>query len=224
MNIKAIIFDLDGTLVNSVRDYADTANDVLNSYDFPTHTLQDYQRFLGNGLVDFVQSILPACYEPGSRVFEKCLEQFRRTYTANCCNYTTLYTGIVDLLDELSSANVPLSLLTNKPHEMTLKVAQAYLDRWKFFHLMGYQGLFPQKPAPNAALHIAQSIGIAPDSIALVGDTPADMHTARNAGMYGVGVAWGFRSVEELQEAGASKIVTEPKQIIDLVTNACVVG
>lgn len=224
MNIKAIIFDLDGTLINPVRDYATTANDVLNSYDFPTHTLQDYQRFLGNGMTAFIQSILPSCYEPGSRVFEKCLEQFKHLYATNCCIDTVLYAGIFDLLNELTTLGVPMAILTNKPQAVTLKIARAYLDQWRFVQVMGQQELFPQKPAPNAALHIARSMGVAPEEIALVGDTPVDMHTAHNAGMQAIGVAWGFRTAEDLLEAGAQEVLAEPKDLSKLLNNQFVMS
>lgn len=224
MNIKAIIFDLDGTLINPVRDYATTANDVLNSYDFPTHTLQDYQSFLGNGMLAFVQSILPSCYEPGSRVFEKCFDQFKRIYATNCCIDTTPYAGIFELLNELNGLGIPMSILTNKPQAITLKIVKAYLDQWNFVQVMGKQELFPQKPAPNGALHVARSMGVVPKEIALVGDTPIDMHTAQNAGMQAVGAGWGFRSAEELLEAGAHKVLTEPKELIKLITSEFVIS
>lgn len=215
MNFKAIIFDLDGTLVNSVRDYADAANYVLSGYDFPTHSLADYESFLGYGITHFVKNALPACYEPGSRVFEKCLGEFRRAYAVNCCVNTTLYAGIVSLLDELDSSNISLNILTNKPHELALKVTNAYLGQWKFDHVLGHKETFPLKPHPKSAAYIANSLNILPKDILFVGDTPKDVQTANNAGMYPVGVAWGFRSAEELHRAGAKKIVTEPQQILE---------
>lgn len=224
MNFKAIVFDLDGTLVNSTLDYADAANDVLNSYDFPTHSLEAYERFIGYGIEAFVSSILPDCYEPGSKVFEKCLREFRRRYTTNCCVYTTLYEGIVDMLDNLHNRQVSLNVLTNKPHDLALKVVDAYLSQYTFDYVIGYKAPYRLKPQPDAALSIARNLRVLPGEIVFVGDTPADMYTAQNAGMFPLGVAWGFRARQDLLQAGAKAIVSTPQQICEFVGEAKVLA
>ncbi len=213
---RAIIFDLDGTLLDTLADIGDSVNRMLAEYGFPQHTMDDYRRFIGNGIKMLVTRALPAEGRSGERV-EACVRRAREIYWQNWNHKTRPYEGILELLDHLKTMGLPLAVLSNKPHDFTVRYVDAYFDRQAFKVVMGQNDQFPVKPDPASALDIARQIDLPPSSFLFVGDSAADMKAAAAAGMFPVGVAWGFRGVKELRENGCRALVTHPRDILSMV-------
>lgn len=216
MDIHAVIFDLDGTLVNSLGDIADAANRMLTSCGFAPHPEDAYRYFVGDGVVMLVKRALPANARD-ERTVRSCVEIFRTEYGSRWNNKTRLYEGVPEMLDRVASLGLPMGILSNKPHAWTRAMVTELLPRWQFSHVLGQREGMPQKPDPTAALEIAVAMQIPPEAVLYVGDMPVDMEMGRSAGMCSVGVLWGFRDREELQGAGASVIVEQPTEVAHLL-------
>lgn len=211
---RAVIFDLDGTLVDSLEDIADSMNATLAELGFPTHELDPYRIFVGDGVGMLAFRALPeARRDPGT--LSRCVEIMRRRYTQQMHDKTRPYPGIIELLDELGDRNVPLVVLSNKVHELTVDIVRRQFGENRFERVLGPKPGIPQKPDPTAALQIAAELDLAPEHWLFVGDTSTDMQTASAAGMMGVGVLWGFRSADELLAHGASAVIAHPSELID---------
>ena len=213
---RAVIFDLDGTLLNTLDDIGDSVNQMLAEFGFPGHTLDDYRRFIGNGIGMLVKRALPADSR-STQTVDACVGRARAIYWENWNRKTRPYDGISELLDQLASQGLPLAVLSNKPHDFTVRYVQAYFDRWDFKMVLGQSDRYPVKPDPASALAIAAQIGLPPEQFLLVGDSSADMQTASAAGMYAVGVAWGFRGPGELMTSGCRTLVHHPLEILALL-------
>lgn len=213
---RAIIFDLDGTLLDTLEDIGDSVNRMLAEYGFPGHTRDDYTRFIGNGIKMLVTRALPVDGRSGELV-DACVRRAREIYWQNWNHKTRPYDGIIELLDRLKTMGLPLAVLSNKPHDFTVRYVDAYFDRQAFKVVMGQNDHFPVKPDPASALDIARQINLPPSSFLFVGDSAVDMQTATAAGMFSVGVAWGFRGAKELRENGCRALVTHPLEILPLV-------
>ncbi|ODA39700.1 HAD family hydrolase [Desulfosporosinus sp. BG] len=216
MKFRGIIFDLDGTLVDSLEDIADSMNNVLQRYGFPAHDLQAYKHFIGNGVKNLVREALPESSrkeELINRYYGSMIEEYRR----NCLNKTRPYERIVELLDELASFNLKLAVFSNKDHELTEKIVTALLPKSKFELVIGSRAEIPRKPNPFGALLISKKLGIIPENLVYVGDTDVDMKTANSAGTFAVGALWGFRSKEELIENGAKYLLNYPMELIQML-------
>jgi phosphoglycolate phosphatase len=213
---QAIIFDLDGTLLDTLADIGDSVNLMLAEYGFPGHTTDDYRRFIGNGIRMLVTRALPI-EGRSEELVAACVRRAREIYWENWNRKTRPYDGITDLLDQLKTRGLPLAVLSNKPHDFTVRYVHAYFDRWDFKVVMGQNDHFPVKPDPASALDIARQMGLAPESFLFVGDSAVDMKTAEAASMHAVGVAWGFRGPKELRENGCQTLVSHPLEIIELL-------
>ena len=213
---RAIIFDLDGTLLNTLEDIADSVNRMLADRGENMHSTDAYRSFIGNGWRMLVTRALPEDQRLDALI-ETCVKQSRQIYQENWNRKTRTYDGIPDLLDRLQEQAVPLAILSNKPHDFTLRYAGAYLKQWQFEAIMGFSDRFPPKPDPAAALEIARRAGLAPSEFLFVGDSGVDMQTAHAAGMHAVGAGWGFRGAEELQASGCHSLVNHPLEILPLL-------
>ena len=213
---EAIIFDLDGTLLDTLADIGDSVNRMLAEYGFPGHTMDDYRRFIGNGIQMLVTRALPIAGR-SEEMIDACVHRAREIYWENWKNKTRPYGGITDLLDILKRKGLPLAVLSNKPHDFTVRYVNAYFDKWEFKAVMGQNDRFPVKPDPASALDLARQIGLPPSVFLFVGDSAVDMKTAAAAGMHSVGVAWGFRGPKELTENGCQTLVKHPLEIISLL-------
>lgn len=217
MKLEGVIFDLDGTLVNSLDDIADSMNAVLQQNHFPAHPNEDYKLFIGNGLRNLVRTVLPEAFRTDEKLVGRCLTSMVEIYNGNCLNKTKPYAGITGLLDELASRRVRMAILSNKNDGLTKKIVQALLPGWDFGQVVGLTTEALKKPNPAEALRIAREIGISPTNILYAGDSGTDMQTANNAGMFAVGVLWGFRSKEELLSNGAKVVVEYPEDLIKML-------
>lgn len=215
---KAVLFDLDGTLLDTLEDLAASGNAVLAARGFPLHTVDDYRTFIGNGMLNLVRDIFPPDFRPaeGSET-EAVLLEYRAAYELHWQNTTVPFPGIAGLLDSLSAAGVPMGVLSNKAHDFTLKCVDAFLPAWSWQVVLGARDGIERKPDPAGALEAAEILGVTPANCFFIGDSDVDIFTARNAGMHPVGVSWGFRPVAELLEAGAKTILETPADLLSLL-------
>lgn len=214
--IRAIIFDLDGTLLNTLADIGDSVNRMLVEYGFGEHTLDDYRRFIGNGFKMLVTRALPIAGRSEEMV-EACVHRAREIYWDNWNQKTRPYDGIFELLDALEDKAIVKAVLSNKAHDFTVRYVKTYFDRWTFTAVMGQTDRFPPKPDPASALAIARQIDLPPSTFLFIGDSAVDMQTARGAGMHAVGAGWGFPGPRELAKNGCESLVNHPSEILALV-------
>lgn len=211
----AVIFDLDGTLLDTLRDLSDSGNAVLAARGFPTHSIDDYRTFIGTGMENLVRAIFPEAAKPETdEEIAEALAEYRGFYAENWKNTTKPYPGIPELLDTLSSRGIPIGVLSNKAHDFTVKCVDEFLAGWKWDVVLGQREGAARKPDPSGALEIAETVGVAPEKCYFIGDSDVDMMTATNAGMHAVGVAWGFRDTEELIAAGAGSMLNVPADFL----------
>lgn len=216
MKYEAFVFDLDGTLVDSAADLGSSVNRVLEANGFPVHEICKYNNYIGDGAEMMVRRALPNENRDESTV-KQCLEQFLEDYSENYSVLTKPYEGIPELLDTLTSKNLKLAVLTNKPCEISRKLVSEVLPAWYFEEVIGHKEGIPKKPDPGGALLIAKRLGIKTDKIVYLGDSGVDMKAANSAGMLPVGVLWGFRGKEELVREGALHLISTPMEICEII-------
>jgi phosphoglycolate phosphatase len=213
---RAVIFDLDGTLLDTLADIGNSANAALAELGHPTHPLEAYKTFVGDGVRVLFQRILPESARSAEQI-ELGAQKFAEIYRTGWNVLSQPYAGVRSLLEELRRRELPLAVLSNKPQAFTELCVAHFLADWKFAAVLGQREGIPCKPDPAAALEIAARVGVAPQACLYLGDTSVDMQTATRAGMFPVGAAWGFRSVQELREHGATVIVHHPCDLLDLL-------
>ncbi|WP_163409067.1 HAD family hydrolase [Flavobacterium ajazii] len=215
MKFKGIIFDLDGTLVNSLEDISDAMNKVLQGLNFSTHTYDTYQYFIGSGLRNLVSKALPATNNSDEEI-EICFERMINEYREICTLKTKPYEGIVELLENLTSKNIKMAVFSNKADELTKKIALEIFPN-QFDTAVGLSTEALKKPNPFEALEISKKWNLKPEEILFVGDSDIDMQTAVNAKMFPVGVTWGYRTEEELKNSGAKLVVNTASELIEIL-------
>ena len=215
MTHKAVIFDLDGTLVNSIADLADAMNSVLKSNHYPTHTYNAYKHFVGSGIRSLVIKALPENQRDEAQI-NSCFDAMVAMYSKQCINKTKPYDGIIDLLNQLKSQHLKLSVLSNKADALTKKITLALFPGY-FEPILGLKLEVHKKPNPIVALEICKVLQVQAEDTIYVGDTAIDMQTAHNANMLAVGVRWGFRDKKELLDSGAKHILNHPLDLIELL-------
>jgi phosphoglycolate phosphatase len=213
MPIKAIIFDLDGTLLNTLDDLADSMNRVLLRLGFPAHPVDAYRCYVGEGMEKLARRALPEQARDAETV-QRCVAAMQREYGAHWRDKTCLYPGIDDMLRALSGRGLSLNILSNKPEELTRLTVAAFLSAYSFDRVAGATEEYPRKPHPAGALRIAGSLGLSCDRFLYVGDTNTDMQTATGSGMFALGALWGFRTAAELKESGAQALLEHPLEIL----------
>ena len=213
---QAVIFDLDGTLLDTLEDIGATVNRVLSARGFPIHPIDAYRFYLGDGVAKLITRALPEDKRDAETV-RSCLEAYRADYGRHWNVKTRLYDGVSAMLDALTTRDLKLAILSNKPHEFSQECVREFLSRWSFDLVFGQRDGVPLKPDPAGALAIAHFLGIPPAACLYLGDTAIDMKTAIAAGMTPVGALWGFRPMEELRESGATILIQEPLQILGLL-------
>ena len=213
MKYKAAIFDLDGTLIDSLADLGDSANEMLASYGFPAHTIEEYRYFVGNGSRKLIERCLPQDKANDASFVDEALARYKACYDKNLTHKTKCYAGIAEMLQTLQEKNIPLGICTNKHQSAADEVCQKLLAKHNFVEIIGDRPGLPRKPDPQKVLAIADKMGVKPAEVAYFGDTSVDMETARNAGFLPVGVTWGFRPREELVETGAKVLLDTPMEL-----------
>jgi phosphoglycolate phosphatase len=215
MKFKGIIFDLDGTLVNSLEDISDAMNTVLTGLNYPTHTYDTYQYFIGSGLRNLVSKALPASNNSDEQI-EICFDCMINEYREVCTIKTKPYEGIIALLDDLVSRDIKLAVFSNKADELTKKIALEIFPG-HFNAAIGLSTEELKKPNPFEALEISKKWNLKPEEILFVGDSDIDMQTAVNANMFPLGVSWGYRTEEELIASGAKVVINNPVNLIEIL-------
>jgi phosphoglycolate phosphatase len=213
MSFTAAIFDLDGTLLDTLAEIADSMNGVLARIGHPIHDLQAYRYLTGDGVVALITNALPSD-DRDEATLRRAGELLREEYLKNWGRKAKPYDGIPELLDALAAKRVSLNVLSNKMNEFTRMAVEQFLGRWTFDQVVGESPKFPRKPDPASALHIAERLGRPPSEVAYLGDTRTDMETAAAAGMYPVGALWGFRDKDELLASGARSVIATPLEFL----------
>lgn len=211
---KAVIFDLDGTLINSIEDLADSANAVLTEYNFPTFDVEAYKYKVGNGIRKLMERALP---DDKKDLLDEALAKFKTIYAKHNLDKTCPYDGIMDMLHQLQAQNLPLGICTNKHDEAAKEIIKILFPNHPFTSIIGDKAGLKRKPDPGKVLAIAKEWNIKPSEIAYLGDSGVDMQTAVNAGMLPVGVLWGFRKEDELLANGAKVILHKPSELLTKV-------
>lgn len=214
--IKAVLFDLDGTLVNSLFDLATSTNYALEQMGFKTHTNNEYCYFVGNGMKKLIERALPSD-KTDEETFNKCFDIFYSHYKEHFYDKTIAYEGIEDLLIKLNQKEIMVSVISNKQHEMAVTVVEKILPKIKFHTVSGKQENYPAKPDNQLTLKIIANMGVEPAECLFVGDSNVDMQTALNSGIKSVGVLWGFRTKDELLNSGANYIASKASEIYDII-------
>jgi phosphoglycolate phosphatase len=210
----AVLFDLDGTLLDSLEDLADSMNEVLRRAGFPVHPTAAYRYFVGDGMEMLVRRALPADRSDEATV-QACLAAMREEYGRRYAVKSRPYPGVPELLDALAARGVRTAVFTNKPQEAAVQMVAELLGRWRFEQVLGPGPGVPRKPDPSGALEVARRMGFDPGRFLYLGDTATDMLTARGAGMRPVGALWGFRTREELEAAGAEVLLEAPPELLE---------
>lgn len=215
MRYRAAIFDLDGTLLDTLADLGNAMNAVLASYGFPQHSPAEYRQIIGGGMASFVEKAFPGTGWDRSRIGE-IVAEVRAEYATRWDEFTAPYPGIVGMLDALAGRDIRMAVLSNKVDDFTKRIVASLLSRWRFEAVFGEREGVPVKPDPAAAFEIARIMGLEPADCVFIGDSGIDMKTGRAAGMFPVGVSWGFRGEAELRANGAGMIIERPDELLAL--------
>lgn len=215
MKFKAIIFDLDGTLLNTLEDLALAVNAILDKRGYPGHPIDAYRYFVGDGIDLLVKKTFPVEAWSGGNL-DLLIEEVKEEYGRRWADHTEPYAGVPKMLDLLEQMAVPKAIFSNKPHEFALLTVEKQLPHWRFLAVIGIGPNMPRKPDPTGALQIAKQMKLEPSEIVYAGDTDTDMKTAHAGGFYPAAVLWGFRPAEELKAAGAKFLVADPLDLIKL--------
>lgn len=216
---SAIIFDLDGTLLNTLRDLADSGNEVLRRMGFPTHPVDAYRYHVGDGIRMLAYRALPEGHREDEQL-DAFVAQMSAYYAEHQVDTTRPYDGIDEMLDELAGRGLPLAIFSNKPDHAVKSIVARLLGRHSFAVVRGALPDVAVKPDPTGAFAVAEELGLAPGEFFFLGDTAIDMQTAVAAGMYPVGAAWGFRDEAELRAGGAKMVARHPAEVVDLASCA----
>lgn len=214
---RGAIFDMDGTLTDTLADLHVCMNETLAHYNFPLLTFDQVKIFVGNGAKNFLRRSLPAEVADDENFFDEAFKFYNENYIANCMRHVKSYAGIMELLATLEAKKIPLGICTNKQHAAAVEIAEKTLSPIKFACVSGDEPNQPRKPNPTRALACAKILGVEPANVAYFGDTSVDIDTAHNAGFLAVGVTWGFRPRSELVDARADIIVDSPQEILQRI-------
>ena len=215
MKYRAAIFDMDGTLIDSLEDLADAVNEMLAHYNFPPHSLEKYRYFVGNGARKLIERTVPKDRSTDKNFVDEALKYYDGCYQRRLTVKTKPYDGIIEMLQRLKALNIPRGVVTNKQDFAAQEIATKLFPSGMFDSVIGDREGLPRKPDPAKALKIAAQFNVQPAEVAYFGDTSVDMQTAVNAGFLPIGVTWGFRPRSELVEGGAQLIIDHPLDLFN---------
>jgi phosphoglycolate phosphatase len=213
VRFDAVLFDLDGTLLDTLDDIADAANRVLSTNGYPTHAVGAFRFFVGEGARTLVHRVLPERARDDANV-DRMYAEFRREYALNWNAKTRPYDGIPGMLDGVVGRGLKIAVLSNKPDDFTRKCVEELLPRWKFDAVLGHHDGIRPKPDPAGAFSVARGLDVPPEQILYLGDSSIDMRTAVASGMFPLGALWGFRPREELEMSGARLVIARPADLL----------
>ncbi len=215
MGFLGAVFDLDGTLLDTLADIANAMNRVLEQAGLPVHPLENYRYFVGEGATVLASKVLPS-HLNNEEMINNIRDRFIEEYSGSWRKETRPYPGVLEMLNQLREMGIKMAVLSNKPHDFTRLCVETFLDHSLFAVVWGERPGVPRKPDPAAAIEIAELFGLKVEQMVYVGDTAIDMATAKGAGMFAVGVLWGFRDEGELRESGADIVISHPSQLLEL--------
>jgi phosphoglycolate phosphatase len=210
---KAVIFDLDGTLADTIADIAGAVNRCLSRRKLPEHDIELFKLMVGEGFRNLISRALPEELRTEDYI-ESARAEASADYAGRCLERTRAYPGIRELLAALATRGLPCAVLSNKPDELTKKCVSGLFPYFDFVLVRGEVPEFPRKPDPASALDACERLGAAPSEVLYLGDTGVDMKTAKAAGMTALGALWGFRSEAELRENGADHLLAQPLDLL----------
>ncbi|MBN2586437.1 MAG: HAD family hydrolase [Candidatus Fermentibacteraceae bacterium] len=216
MTLEAVVFDLDGTLLDTLDDINEVVNRVFKDHGLSSRTREEVRFAVGRGVEHLVLELTEGeVIEPG--ILPLLSDNIRRVYLEMGSVMTRPYPGIPEVLEELAGIGVPMAVLTNKPQASAFESVARFFPCIGFVTVRGASGRHPLKPSPEASKPVLEALGCPPEMVVLIGDSDVDMDTAVNAGMVPVGVSWGFRSTRLLLEHGAERIIRSPSEIPGLL-------
>lgn len=215
--VKLVIFDLDGTLLNTLDDLADSCNYILQKYDYPTHPVEAYKYFVGDGIRKLIERAIPDEVLHKQELVYSIESDFLAYYTLHKIDKTAPYKGIIPVLNQLQSKNIQIAVASNKIHSEIAPMLTYYFPSIKFAAALGQQEGVPTKPNPNVVYEILAQTKIEKEDVLYVGDTAVDMKTGKSAGIYTIGVLWGFRTEKELLDNGADELIQKPEDLLSLM-------
>ena len=211
--IKLILFDLDGTLVDTLKDLAVSTNHVLRTHGYPEHPIEAYKYFVGNGVYKLIERALPEHVRSEEEI-NRLKGAFIAYYDAHLTDYTKPYEGILETIEKLKDKGIQMAVVTNKPHEQALRVVAACFKPHTFVEVWGQREGIPHKPDPKVIQEIMKKYDIMEDEVLYIGDSDVDMQTAHNAKIKGLGASWGFRTEGELIQNGAWVVLQKNEDIL----------
>lgn len=212
---KGVIFDLDGTLINSLEDLIDSCNEIMKYYEFPTYSYEDGKKLIGRGLRNLTKDAIPEKYQSDDVFIDKLTDMIRAEYAKRLIKKTRPYPGIINLLDALTVRDIPMAVLTNKPDPAAKAIVNALFKDYKFIDVIGFTRDEIRKPNPKVTLALAEKMGVKPEECLYVGDSTVDYETAINAGMLPVLGTWGFEDPKVITKLEKSIWVHNPMRILD---------
>ena len=215
--IKLCIFDLDGTVLDTVKTIAYYGNLALSKNGIEPIAVKEYNYFAGNGAVNLVKRMLRFRDQLTDEMYEKVFADYNAAYNADTAYLTAPFEGIQETLDAIKAQGIKMAILSNKPHFATCGVITSWFGQGYFDIVYGQRENVPLKPDPTAVLGILEELNVPADACLYIGDTGTDMVTGKNAGLCTVGVLWGFRGKEELLQNGADMIIEKPCQLLDCI-------
>lgn len=213
---ELVIFDLDGTLINSIKDLGAATNFALQKNGYPVHPLEAYPMYVGNGVNKLIERALPEAARNQENI-ELLKKDFKEYYDNHNTDFTTTYEGMPELLKELQEKGIKIAVASNKYQEATTKLVRHYYPGINFIGICGQKEGIKVKPDPSIVFGILADAGVRKQNVLYVGDSGVDMETARRACVESVGVTWGFRTAKELREFNAGTIVDSPAEILNLI-------
>lgn len=217
MNVKLVIFDLDGTLLNTIDDLALSVNHVLKKRGYPTHSIEQYKYFVGNGVTKLIERAIPKELSTPELV-RSIQDEYVEYYAQHGKENTTPYQGIEELITKLTDSGIDIAVASNKHHSATIEIIEYYFGKNTFCIIFGKREGYHPKPDPQIIYDILKECGVTKDEVLYVGDSNTDMTTATNASVQSVGVTWGFRTREELQQSNATHIIDSPIELLNIIS------
>ncbi|MBR2151693.1 MAG: HAD-IA family hydrolase [Clostridia bacterium] len=215
MSINCIVFDLDGTLLNTLDDLANGVNYTLEKFGYPTHEIEKYKIFVGNGMKNLINRAVPEEIK-NTEIEKDILAAFMEYYSAHSTDLTCPYDGVEDMIDALKDRGIKIGMVTNKAHNAAIDIMEKYFSG-KFDYVLGQSEKFPLKPNPASAIFVCETLGCTPENSIFVGDSGVDMKTGADGGFLPVGVLWGFRDKDELISNGAKAVISHPAELLKIV-------
>lgn len=209
-----VIFDLDGTLLDTLEDLADSINFALALYGFPCREIEEVRSFIGNGAARLMELSIPDGIN--NPQYEKCLADFRHHYSGNMQNKTAAYKGIMELLEQLSKENYKIAIVSNKFDKAVKELNQVHFREY-IKVAIGESENVSKKPAPDTVFKALEELGSTPNNAVYVGDSEVDVKTAKNSGTICIGVTWGFRDREVLEQKGADYVIDKPQELLKII-------